>query len=248
MRLTVLGCAGSFPGPGEPCSAYLVEHDGYRILLDLGNGALGELQRHVGLLDVEAVLLSHLHGDHCLDLCAYAVARRYHPDGRPPRLPVYGPPGTAGRLAAAYDPFSRDDLRDVFAFSRLENGTREIGPFTITFARVVHPVETYAMRVEADGRTLTYSADTARSDELVTLARGSDVLLCEASYQHGDDVPTDLHLTGAEAGEHARRAEVGRLLLTHVLPWTNPVRQLGDASRAFGGTTELVATGASYQL
>jgi ribonuclease BN (tRNA processing enzyme) len=248
VRLTVLGCSGSFPGPGEPCSSYLVEHDGYRILLDLGNGALGELQRHVGLLDVDAVLLSHLHGDHCLDLCAYAVVRRYHPQGRPPRLPVYGPPGTAGRLAAAYDPFSRDDLRDVFAFTRLESGTREIGPFTITFARMAHPVETYAMRVEAGGRTLTYSGDTAPCDALVAVARGSDMLLCDASYHHGDDVPPGLHLTGVQAGEHARRADVGRLLLTHVLPWTDPARQLADAGAAFGGSTELVARAASYQL
>lgn len=247
MRLTVVGCAGSFPGPVDPCSSYLVEQDGYRIVLDLGNGALGQLQRHVELDAVDAVLLSHLHGDHCLDLCVYAVARRYFL-GRPPRLPVFGPAGTSGRLAAAYDPFSRDDLRDVFAFARIGAGSRELGPFTVTFARVNHPVETYAMRVEAAGRVLTYSADTAPSDALVDLARGSDVLLCDATYSDGDEVPADLHLTGVQAGEHAYRAEVGRLLLTHLPPNADPARQLGDASRAFGGLTELVTTGASYQV
>lgn len=247
MRLTVAGCAGSFPGPVDPCSSYLVEHDGYRIVLDLGNGALGQLQRHVDLDAVDAVLLSHLHGDHCLDLCAYAVARRYFLD-HPPRLPVFGPAGTSGRLAAAYDPFSRDDLRDVFAFTRIEAGGRELGPFTITFARVNHPVETYAMRLEAAGRVLTYSADTAPSEALVGLATGSDVLLCEATYPHGTEAPENLHLTGVQAGEHAHRAGVGRLLLTHLPPTGDPARQLGDAGSAFGGLTELVTTGAHYDV
>lgn len=247
MRLTIVGCAGSFPGPAAPCSCYLLEHDGYRIVLDLGNGALGELQRHAALDTVDAVLLSHLHGDHCLDMCTYAVARRYFLTN-PPRLPVYGPAGTSGRLAAAYDPFSRDDLRDVFAFSRIGPGIRELGPFTITFAQVNHPIETYAMRVEVAGRVLTYSADTACADALVDLATGSDVLLCEATYLHGTDFPPGLHLTGMQAGEHAHRAGVGRLLLTHLPPGCDAIRQLGDASRAFGGLTEVVTTGASYRI
>lgn len=248
MRLTVLGCAGSFPGPGVPCSGYLVEHSGFRLLLDFGNGALGELQRRAGLLDVDAVVLSHLHGDHCLDMCAYAVVRRLHPAGRPTRLPVYGPAGTAGRLAAAYDPFAREGLGDVYSFTKIENGSREIGPFTVTFARVNHPVETYASRVSAGGRHLTYSADTGRSQALVDLAEDSDLFLCEATFLHGEPVPPDLHLTGVEAGEHAYRAGAGRLVVTHVAPWTDAVRQLGDAATAFGGPTELAVTGATYEI
>src|SRR6266536_1241487 len=127
MRLTAVGCSGSFPGPGSPASCYLVEHEGFRLVLDLGSGALGPLQRHADLLDIDAVLLSHLHADHCLDLCPYVVYRRYHPDGPPPRLPVYGPRGTHGRLAAAYDPISTASLTDVFAFGALEPGEREVG-------------------------------------------------------------------------------------------------------------------------
>ena len=81
MRLTVVGCSGSFPGPDSPASCYLVEQDGYRVVLDLGNGALGQLQRYVSLDDVDAVLISHLHVDHVIDLCSYYVARRYRPAG-----------------------------------------------------------------------------------------------------------------------------------------------------------------------
>ena len=97
VRLTIIGCSGSFPGPDSPASCYLMEADGFRLLLDLGNGALGPLQRHTGLYDIDAVCLSHLHADHCLDLTAYWVARTYAPDGAPPRIPVLGPAGTAQR-------------------------------------------------------------------------------------------------------------------------------------------------------
>ena len=87
MQLTVLGCAGTFPGPSSPCSGYLVEHDGYRLILDLGAGALGNLQRHCDLREIDAVYITHLHADHCIDLVAYFYARRYHPQGMPPILP-----------------------------------------------------------------------------------------------------------------------------------------------------------------
>lgn len=248
MRLTIVGAAGSFPGPDTPCSSYLVEHDGYRLVLDLGNGALGELQRYTNLREVDAVVLSHLHPDHCVDLTGYAIVRRYDPLGRHPKLPVYGPAGTAGRLAAAFDPFSRDDLRDVFAFTKLEAGTRELGPFTLTLTRVNHSLETYAVRVEANRRSLTYSGDTGPDPALVDLARGSDVLLCEATFHHGDPAPPNLHLTGTQAGEHARRADVARLLVTHVPPWGDRARQERDARAAFGGPTELAVIGATYEI
>src|SRR3982751_987834 len=102
MRLTVLGCAGSFPGPESPCSAYLVEADGFRLLMDFGTGSLSALQRYCGLHSVDAILLSHLHCDHILDACSYVVVRRYNPSGPLPRLPLYGPSGTAERLSTVY--------------------------------------------------------------------------------------------------------------------------------------------------
>jgi ribonuclease BN (tRNA processing enzyme) len=248
MRLTVIGCSGSFPGPDAACSAYLVEQDGYRLLLDLGNGALGPLQRYVGLFDIDAVLLSHLHADHCLDVCSYVVARRYNPAGPTPRIPVLGPRGTRGRLAAAYDPTSTDGLTDVFAFGALQPGQRALGPFTVQLDRVVHPVETFAMRLTSGRTALTYSGDTAPSDALVRLAAGSDVLLCEASFEDGTASPPDLHLTGREAGEHAAKAGVGRLLVTHIPPWADPDRIVDAAAEAFAGPTEQVTVGATYQI
>lgn len=248
MRLSVIGCSGSFPGPTAACSAYLVEQDGFQLLLDLGNGALGPLQRYTGLFDIDAVLLSHLHADHCLDVCSYVVVRRYNPAGRSPRIPVLGPRGTHGRLAAAYDPTSTDGLTDVFAFGALEPGTRELGPFTVQFDRVNHPIETFAMRLTTGQTSLTYSGDTAPSDALVRLAAGSDVLLCEASFEDGTGSPPDLHLTGREAGEHAAKAVVGKLLVTHIPPWADSDRIVAAAAEAFGGPTEQVSVGATYQI
>ena len=182
MRLTVLGCSGSFPGPDSPASSYLVEHEGFRLVLDLGNGALGPLQRYASLADVGAVCLSHLHADHCLDLCGYWVARTYGPDAPGPRIPVLGPAGTARRMAQAYGLDEHPGMTEAFDFGTLEPGTREIGPFRVTLAHVNHPVETFGFRIEAGGRTLAYSADTGESAALVDLARGADLLLCEASF------------------------------------------------------------------
>jgi ribonuclease BN (tRNA processing enzyme) len=248
MRLTVVGCSGSYPGPDSAASCYLLEHDGYRLLLDLGSGALGALQRHLPLTEVDAIVLSHLHADHCLDVCPYVVFRRYHPDGPRPPIPLLGPAGTHDRLAVAYDPAARTGLRDVFRFSAVTAGERELGPFRLRFERMNHPVETYGVRVEASGVTLTYSADTGVSDALVRLAEGSATLLCEASFAAAPDLPPGLHLTGREAGEHAAKAGVGRLLVTHVLPWTDAAQARDDAAAAFDGPTDLVAAGSVYEF
>jgi ribonuclease BN (tRNA processing enzyme) len=209
VRLTVLGCAGTFPSAESPCSGYLVEHDGFRLVVDLGAGALGALQRHVGLLDVDAVYVSHLHADHCIDLVAYSYARRYHPGGIPPRLPVYGPQGLAARLCGAFEEPPADGLLDVFDFREVPVGTRSIGPFTVTAVRTEHPVECHGLRLEAGGRSLVYSGDTAASPALVRLAHDADVLLCEASWPDDAANPPGLHLSGREAGSTRPRPARG---------------------------------------
>ena len=248
MRLTVLGCAGTFPGPDSPCSGYLVEHDGFRLVVDLGTGVLGHLQRHVGLLDVDAVYVSHLHADHCLDLVAYSYARRYHPDGLPPVLPVYGPVGLGQRICDAFEAAPAGGLRDVFDFREVATGSRRIGPFTVTTERMNHPVECHGLRLEAGGRTLVYSSDTGRSEALVALAAEADLLLVEASWPDAPGRPLDLHLSGREAGEHATRAGARRVLLTHVVPWADPQAVLAEARTSYAGPVELAVCGASYDL
>jgi ribonuclease BN (tRNA processing enzyme) len=247
VKLTIIGCSGSVPGPDSAASSYLVEHDGFRLLLDLGSGAFGPLQRHLDPADVDAVVLSHLHPDHFFDVAPMVVHRRHGMTGAR-RIPLLGPAGTHDRLAMAYDPASRAGLRDLFEVAAVTPGERELGPFRLRFERVNHPVETHAVRVSAAGRALAYSADTGVSDGLVALARDADLLLCEASFDPGPGNPPNLHLTGAQAGQHAARAGVGRLLVTHVPPWTDPARARDDAAAAYAGPVELAAAGAAYDL
>lgn len=153
MKLTVVGCSGSFPSAESACSSYLVEADGFRLLLDMGNGALGELQRHCGLYDLDAIFLSHLHADHCIDMCAYFVARYYrHDGGRCDPIPVYGPEGTEHRLTTAYaDTPTASSMSEVFDFHTVKPSTFDLGPFTVHTERVAHPVEAYGIRVEHGG-------------------------------------------------------------------------------------------------
>jgi ribonuclease BN (tRNA processing enzyme) len=249
VRLTVVGCSGSFPGPESAASCYLLEHDGFVLVLDLGSGAIGPLQRYVGLDAVDAVLLTHLHADHCADLCGYYVARRYAPGGPAGRpLDVYGPPGTAAAVAGAYGGISDAHLAEVFAFHPIAAGAWELGPFSVRTTRTAHPVECNALRLEAGGRSLTYTGDTGPSDAVRALAAGSDLLLAEASFVEGADNPADLHLTGYEAGRLAADAGVGRLVVTHVPPWHDADAARADAARAYAGPCDLARPGASYAL
>jgi ribonuclease BN (tRNA processing enzyme) len=248
MRLTVLGCAGSFPGPESACSAYLVEADGFRLLIDFGSGSLSALQRYAGIDAVDAILLTHLHCDHMLDACTYVVVRRYAPGGPMPALPVYAPMGAAERISAAYSS-DNEPVDDVYTFYGLQPGTFPIGPFTVTADRVNHPIETYGIRVEHEGRVLAYSSDTAPCEPLLRLAQGADLFLCEASYLDGVQNPPDLHLTGREAGEAATKADVGRLLLTHLVPaWGSEASTVEAACAAYAGPVEVVRPGARYDL
>jgi ribonuclease BN (tRNA processing enzyme) len=249
VRLTIIGCSGSFPGPDSSASCYLLEADGFRLLLDLGNGALGALQRQASLDSIDAVCLSHLHADHCLDLCSYTVARIYHPGGSCPRIPVYGPAGTAQRMAQAYGPGEHPEMAAAFDFVTLVPGTGEIGPFQVTVDHVSHPVETFGFRLAQAGRSLAYSADTGESAALVRLAQGADLLLCEASFLARPGLPVDLHLTASQAAEHAARAGVGQLVLTHLVPWNDPAQTLAEASESvFDGPISLAAPGLSVEL
>jgi ribonuclease BN (tRNA processing enzyme) len=243
VELTVLGCAGTFPGPSSPCSSYLLEHDGFRLVVDMGAGSLGALQRHVGLLDVDAVYVSHLHADHCIDLVAYSYARRYHPDGVPPVLPVYGPAGTRERICNSFETPPRDGLLDVYDFREVEVGSRTIGPFRVDTVRSNHPVECHAMRLTAGGRSMTYSGDTGACPDLVELARGTDLFLCEASWTHRPENPPGVHLSGREAGEHAAQAGVGRLVVTHLVAWADPEAVVAEARAAFDGPVEQARCG-----
>ncbi len=155
MKLTVIGCSGSFAGPDSAASCYLLEgdHDGrtWRVLLDLGSGALGTLQRYVDPLTVDAVLISHLHPDHYFDLSGLYVMWKYHPGGARPRIPVIGPEGIAGQCARAYGLAQDPGMSGEFEFHEYDDRPIHLGPFTIRATRLVHPITAYGLRVESEG-------------------------------------------------------------------------------------------------
>ena len=261
MRLVVVGCSGSVPGPSSAASCYLVEADGvgadgeprtWRIALDLGSGALGGLQRHLDPMTLDAVLLSHLHADHCLDVCGLYVMLKHSPTGPQPRprVPVWGPAGTAGRLARAYDLSPEPGMRREFAFAEWADGEPvEIGPFVVTPVRVNHPVEAYGLRVEAGGQVLAYTGDTDTCDALKPLCHNASLLLADAAFVDGRDESEGVHLSGRRAAEAAVNAGgVQRLVLTHLPPWNDRDEVVAQARAVWDGPLDVAEPGATYDL
>ena len=254
MKLTVIGCSGSFAGPESSASCYLLEApiDGgggtFRLLVDLGSGALGALQRHCDPLSIDAVLISHLHADHFFDISGYYVMRKYHPHGAAPQIPVWGPRGLKQRVARAYGLPLDPGMNEEFDFKRLRKSEFELGPFTVHAKRVLHPIEAFAFRIECEGRVLVYSGDTASCDALCELAQGADLFLAEAAFRDDADNPPGVHMTGSEAAAIARDAGVGVLVLTHVPPWHDKQDALLEADGVFPGPTLLASEGATFQV
>jgi ribonuclease BN (tRNA processing enzyme) len=262
MKLTIVGCTGSFPGPSSPASCYLVTaHDGdrpWRILLDLGSGSLGVLQRYMDLKDIDAIFLSHLHPDHCMDLCGLHVAVHWDPAGwGRERVKVWGPAATADRMATAYGLPLDPGMHEDFEFNHwVPREKVQLGPFTISAVPVRHPVdEAYAIRVEAtetlygEERTsvLTYSGDTDSCDGLVEAARDCDMFVCEAAFEEGrDDAIEGVHLTGRRAGLAASEAGARRLLLTHIPVWTDINTVVDEAKEVYDGGLAVAVSGVTY--
>jgi ribonuclease BN (tRNA processing enzyme) len=252
VRITVLGCSGSVVGADSPASGYLITaRDTPPLVMDFGGGVLGALQRRVDPNTV-SILLSHLHADHCLDLPGLFVWRRYHPKPATERGLMYGPGDTWTRLAAASAPEGGelDDFSDVFDVRTWADGEEvTIGALSVLPRRVTHPTESFGLRItDPSGAALVYSGDTGYCESLIELATGADVFLCEASWTDSPERPKHLHLSGAEAGRAAARAGVGRLLLTHIPPWTDREDVISEAKAEFGGPVHAVAAGEVIDL
>jgi ribonuclease BN (tRNA processing enzyme) len=256
LRVTVVGCSGSVPGPESAASCYLVTaHDAdrtWQLLLDLGNGALGALQRHLDPLALDAIALSHLHADHCFDLSGLAVWRSYHPEGTPSTvLPVHGPPGTEQRLARAVAVDGPTPLAGRFAFADLQDrASFTVGPMTVTPFGVRHPVPAFGFRVEAGGAVLAYTGDTDSCPALRPLMAGADLVLADSAFVDGrDDASPGVHLSGSRAARAAVDAGgVRRLVLTHLPPWNDPEVCRAQAEAHWPGRVELAAPGQVYEL
>ncbi|HEX9823880.1 MAG TPA: MBL fold metallo-hydrolase [Actinomycetota bacterium] len=250
MELVVLGADGMYASPGGATSGYLLREDGFTVWIDLGSGTLANLQRHQDLYDVDAVMVSHRHPDHLVDLFAYYIARLYGPPEPSPEIPLFAPPEVLERAHAFVSDSSEGGLERAFDRREVDPGSSfEVGPFRVRTARMAHPVETMGVRIEAGGTVFAYSADTGPCTQLVELAEGADLLLAEASWQDEDDeVPGDLHLRASEAGDHARMAGAGRLVLTHIKPGLDRERSRREAAAVFDGEVLLAEQGMTIEV
>lgn len=232
LTITVLGASGSYPAPGQACSGYLLSAGTTRLWLDAGSGTLANLQRHIDLADVDAIVLSHEHPDHWTDIEGFAVASHYvlHL----PPIPVFAPAGLREHLLTR---------GGAFVWHEVADGARvDVGDLRLDFRRTEHGPETLAVRVDGAGRSLGYSADTGPGWSLAELGPGLDLALCEATYleEHED---AGMHMTARQAGESAREAGAGSLVITHLQPTVDPAAAREAAEAAFGAPVEVAAAG-----
>lgn len=263
MRLTIIGATGSMSGPQGAASCYLVQADGvgedgqirtYSLVLDMGPGSFGALWQVVDPASLDAVCFSHLHADHCADVISLQVFRKWHPFSQMEKLLVAGPADVEHRIHQI-EGDDKSDYSSIFDFQILRPGQSfQVGPMTVTPYPGRHTVEAYGVRVSGPGRdgrpvTLAYSGDTDTCDSIQEMAEGVDLFLCEAGFSDdNDEYERGIHLTGSRAGEIAQKAQVGRLVLTHLQPWYDPVRVAGHARTTFSGDLEIARPGAIYEL
>lgn len=240
MRLTVLGGCGAWPAAGQACSGFLVEQDGFRLVLDLGYATVPRLLERVAPDQVDAVVISHGHPDHCADLNPLLRARTLR-DDPPGPLPVYALPGALDAVLALDRPGMLDDAVQLTELS--PGGRLQIGPFRAQTWLLPHSVPNVGLRLAA-GPVLAYTGDCGPSPAIADLGRDADLLLAEASYV--DQVPEDSRafLSSAwQAGRQAAGAGVGRLVLTHLLPGTDPAVARGAAADCYPGSIDVATPG-----
>ncbi|ONI77373.1 MBL fold metallo-hydrolase [Actinosynnema sp. ALI-1.44] len=235
MRITVLGSCGAWPEPGRACSGFLVEHDGFRLVLDMGFGVASRLFEVCPASSVDAVAVTHEHPDHCVDLNALLRAR-YYADA--PRIPLYCTPGVVRRLSVV-EP--RPPLSDAFDIFDLP-GAYRVGPFELTGIALPHHVPNSGIRLVTRDTVLAYTGDTGPVPALVELARDADVFISEATLTEPQDEPRTL-MSAREAGEVAARAGAKRLLLTHFWPGSDRAAAVERAAAVFSGDIAAASEG-----
>jgi ribonuclease BN (tRNA processing enzyme) len=264
MRLTVLGKSPSWQDAGGACSGYLLEEDGTAVVIDFGNGVFGKLRERIDYVDVDAVVISHLHADHFLDLVPFSYALTYAPRQQPvpvdrwpgtdnPACPVlHAPPGARETFRRVVGAWGNDDLiENAFDLREYDPESElEIGPVRVSFQPVPHFTETFAMLISStngSGR-IVYGADSSPTDALTELANDCDLILVEATLPRPERTGVRGHLTPGEAGEHARAARAKRLVLVHISDELDADWARREAEETFGGPVEVATEGAAYEV
>jgi ribonuclease BN (tRNA processing enzyme) len=237
--LTVLGCDGSYPGPGGACSGYLLRTDGFTTWMDAGPGTMANLQLQISLTELDAAVVSHAHPDHWSDLEGLYVAMRYFLGRR--GFPIYAPEGLRD-LMRGESPDGTFDWRVIG-----DGETAEVGPARWNWSRTDHPVETLASRVTFGGRALSYSADTGAAWELSKLGLDVQLALVEASLSQEAEGSMQ-HLSARQAGVTAASAGAERLVITHLAPPIDRERARAEAAAVFRGPVQVAVVGKTWTI
>jgi ribonuclease BN (tRNA processing enzyme) len=255
VRLTVLGKSPAFADVGGACSGYLVQEGASTLVMDIGNGVFGKLRAAVDYTTVDAVVVSHMHADHSLDLVPFAYALIYAPAGRareePVRLMV--PAGGRDQLRRVVGAWGGEKLiEEAFALEEYEGGdVLHVGDLCIRTQSVPHYMpQTHALELSpvAGGGRITYGADHGPSEQLVRFARDTDLLMIEATLTEPEEAGPRGHITAREAGEHGRSANAGRLVVTHVSDLIDPAWVRAEAEAGFGAAVTIAAEGDVYAV
>jgi ribonuclease BN (tRNA processing enzyme) len=246
VRLTVLGACGAWPEPGQACSGFLVEHDGFRLLVDAGYATVPRLLEHVAAGHLDAVFISHGHPDHCADLNPLLRARALGDEPAPP-LPVYALPGALDAVLALDDP---DMLAHAFTLHELRPDRRlSIGPFVASICLLPHWVPNAGLRLAAGGTVLAYTGDSGPDPAITGLARDADLLLADATYTGPVPSRSRGFLSSAsDAARQAAQAGAAHLALTHLWPGTSHDTARAEAAAGYDGQISVATRGLSLEL
>lgn len=242
LAVTVLGCSGSYAAAGQACSGYLVQSCSTTLWVDCGPGTLANVQNHVGLDDIDAIVVSHHHPDHCAELPVIYNAYKYFTDVRHIRAI-----GTADvrRVTDAFQPDG--DSGDLFNWEIVSDGcVAEIGDIEINFSQTDHPVETLAMRFRCDDASIVYTADTGRGWSLARLGQEPDIVVGEGTLIDATDNPAIPHISCTHLAADANKVGAKCLVVTHVPPGSDPAQHLDEAASVFDGNVELAVTGRTF--
>jgi len=252
VQITVLGKSPSWQDAGGACSGYLVQERDYALLLDCGNGVFSKLRAVRDYVDLDGVLISHLHADHFLDLVPFSYALIHGPRGATDRVrpELHVPLGGGELFRRVVGCWGDAELIErAFELHEYDAGDQlALGPLRIRFQEVPHFTRTFAVELgDGDGR-MTYSADCGPNEGLVEFASGTDLLLIEATLPFADGDGERGHMTAREAGEHGRRAAARRVVLTHISDELNADRAVSEAREGYGDEVELAREGAVYTI
>ncbi|SHG74431.1 MBL fold metallo-hydrolase [Ornithinibacillus halophilus] len=242
MKLTVIGYWGGFPMANSATSSYLLEKDGYTLLIDAGSGSLSRLQNYKHFMDLDAVIISHYHQDHIADIgvLQYAWLVQSYVTGEKEILPIYGHTENENKFESlthectkglAYDP----------------EGKLEIGPFSITFLKTNHPVPCYGMRITDGESTIVYTADTTFKREWIDFSKDADLLITDCNFYGDQDGSKAGHMTSREGATIAKEANVGQLILSHLPQYGQRELLIEEASEIYDGPIQLAKEGLTWE-